>query len=228
MTKPLSKEEKKKRKDERKAARMQKAASTTSTQVHVDPKAEAAAQDNAPTEEPANLCDTCAFTFGECEGTPSFASDQEEGLTGADADRVVKCPAWQNVDEFPTADQDKKEPTDQDQGEPDDAAHDGDDEGQNEPGGDQGEDPELVHENVAEGATEEGKAEDLATMRADLPVRPDPKRFAADETDYGNCPSCTRPLKRTAYNRYVDAIRCVNPRCRAYRAVVKTVSTGVK
>lgn len=57
--------------------------------------------------------------------------------------------------------------------------------------------------------------------------RADPKRFLKEE-DFGKCPTCDVPLKRTAHSRYQDAVRCTNPRCRAYRAVVKLLSTGVK
>lgn len=252
MTKPLSKEEKKKRKEARKS-NQQKPASTTKTTVNV-PKAEAAPPTEDPTPSPGlNLCDTCAYEFGECEGTPKFG--EEEG-----ADNVVECRTWTNVEDFPTAQETRGEaaapgPAAADQGEGPDAAHDGDDKGPNEPGGDQGEPrvcdvehlgnypdcfrdcpkdecdgkaAELVHENVKEGATEEDKEADRAVMLADLPDRPDPKRFLEDKTDYGTCPACERPLKRTALNRYRDAIRCTNPRCPQYRAVVKTVGTGVK
>jgi len=245
MTKPLTKAQKKEKKDARKS-QQQKAPSTTKTTVNV-PKPE-----GGKAEEGANLCDTCAFEFGECEGTPKFG--EEEG-----SDRVVECKTWADVDSFPTADQGKNEPpapgpAEPPQGEGHDAAHDGDDKGPNEPGGDQGEPrvcdvehlgnyprcfedcpkdecdgkpAELVHLNEGEGeATEEDKEEDLATMRADLPARPDPKRFQ-DDIDRGACPGCERPLKRTAFNRYRDAIRCTNPRCPQYRAVVKTVGTGV-
>ena len=219
MTKPLTKAEKKEKKDARKRSDQQKAPSTTKTTVQVQ-KADPPTED--PTPSPGvNLCDTCAFEFGECDGTPKFG--EEEG-----ADNVVECKTWANVDDFPTADQGRKEPpAEGDQGKGPDAAHDGDDKGPNEPGGDQGEEPELVHENETEGATEEGKAEDRAVIRADLPARPDPKRFLEDTTDRGTCPGCERPLKRTALNRYRDAIRCTNPRCDQYRAVVKTVGTGV-
>lgn len=215
MTKPLTKAEKKERKDARKRSDQQKAPSTTKTTVNV-PKPE-----GGKAEEGTNLCDTCAFEFGECEGTPKFG--EEEG-----ADNVVECKTWTNVEDFPTADQGKKDPpAEPPQGEPDADAHDGDDNPPNEPGGDQGDEPELVHENVKEGATEEDKEADRAVMLADLPARPDPKRFQEDKTDRGTCPACERPLKRTAFNRYRDAIRCTNPRCPQYRAVVKTVGTGV-
>jgi len=246
MTKPLSTQERANRRAARKAARksnQQKAPSTTAVTVQ-QPKGDPPAGEDPTPSEGLNLCDTCAYEFGECEGVPKFG--EEEG-----SDRVVECKGYANVETFPTADQGKGP----------DAAHDAGDKGPNETGGDQGEKPatgprvcdvehlrdypecfedcpkdecdgvpaELVHLNEDEGAegTEEEKEEDVAVMREDVIARPDPARFAADETDYGACPSCTRSLKRTAFNRYRDAIRCTNPRCRAYRAVVKTISTGV-
>jgi len=237
MTKKLTNQQKTEKKAERRKSNQQKAPSTMKTTVNV-PKPEG----KVTTDPDVNLCDTCAFEFGECEGTPKFG--EEEG-----SDRVVECKTWANVDTFPTADQGKKNPpAEPPQGEGPDAAHDGDDKGPNEPGGDQGEPrvcdvehlgnyprcfedcpkdecdgkpAELNHLNEGEGEA------DLATMRADLPARPDPKRFQEDTTDRGACPGCERPLKRTAFNRYRDAIRCTNPRCPQYRAVVKTVGTGV-
>jgi len=214
MTKPLSKEEKKQRKAARK---QQKAPSTTSTHV-TQPKHE-----EGSAEPPAdlNLCDSCAYEFGECDGKPKFASDTDDTLTGAAADRVVACEAYVNVESMPTADQAKKDAKaaapgpaaaeEPPQGEGPDAAHDGDDKVP----------PEAEEE-------EPGEQPEPRYVPAPGPARPDPKRFAQDETDYGACPSCIRQLKRTAFNRYHDAVRCTNPRCRAYRAVVKTVPTGVK
>jgi len=93
MTKPLSKQEKKKRKQ-------QKAASKTMKTV-TQPKPEEKAADQEA--EPVNLCDDCAYEFGECEGKPKFASDQDKTLTGPAADRVVKCEAFLNVTKMPTA-----------------------------------------------------------------------------------------------------------------------------
>ena len=243
MTKPLTKAEKKDKKDAKRSDQ-QKAPSKTTTTVNV-PKPEG----KVTTDPDVNLCDTCAFEFGECEGTPKFG--EEEG-----SDRVAECATWADVESVPTADQGKKEPpADPSQGEGPVAAQDGDDKGPNKPGGDQGEArvcdvehlgnyprcfedcpkdecdgkaAELVHLNEDEEAegTEEEKEADVAVMRADLPDRPDPKRFQED-IDRGACPGCERPLKRTAFNRYRDAIRCTNPRCPQYRAVLKTVGTGV-
>ena len=200
--------------------------------------------------EPVNLCDDCAYEYGECEGKPKFASDQDKTLTGPAADRVVECEGFLNVAEMTTAQEAAAKDTIpeivivcsggcgkttkgmtsetrsgefkqvDESGVPEwtcldclikregpAAAHDGGDKGSDE--------------------AEEEPAPETQVIRTDLPERPDPKRFLAEE-DFGTCQSCSRPLKRTALNRYQDAIRCTNGRCRAYRAVVKTISTGVK
>jgi len=201
MTKKLSDQAKKEKKEIRK---QQKAASKTVKTV-TQPKHE------DPPAEPVNLCDDCAYEYGECEGKPKFASDQDETLTGPEADRVIECPAFVNVAAMPTA-QEAAAPGPaaaevKDQGEGPDAAHDGGDKG------------------TAE--AEEEPEPEVKVIRTDLPKGPDPKRFQAEE-DFGACQSCERPLKRTAFNRYQDAVRCTNVRCRAYRAVVKTISSGVR
>lgn len=82
----------------------------------------------------------------------------------------------------------------------------------------------LAHDDGDEGPDE---PEEPVFIPAPGPVRPDPKRFAQEE-DLGNCQSCQRPLKRTAYSEYVDAVRCMNPRCPNYRNIVRTMPTGVK
>lgn len=248
MTKPLTTGEKKERKEKRK---QQKAASKTARTV-IQPKPEETPPD-PPEAAPAtpalvNLCDDCAYEFGECEGTPKFAQDDDPISEGTD--RVVECPAFVNVAEMPTADQATKEPT-----APEPAAAEED------PGpiivcsGGCGKttegmtretmsgefteavDPEsMVNEWTCQDCLDKAAAEAEVekfgavvedVIRQDLPERPDPKRFKAEE-DFGNCGSCEGPLKRTALNRYQDAVRCTNGRCRAYRAIVKTVSTGVK
>jgi len=212
MTKSLSNQEKKAKKDARK---QQKATSTTSTHVNIPKHEEGPAE---PPADPVNLCDVCAYEFGECEGKPKLASDTDDTLTGAAADRVIACEGFLNVEKMPTADQAKKDAAAEQprQGEGPDAAHDGDDEG---PGEAEEEEP---------GETEKlTPTDELPYRPAAGPNKPDPKRFQKEE-DFGACPSCNRPLKRTSLNRYIDAIRCTNPRCRAYRSVVKTLSTGVK
>lgn len=44
-----------------------------------------------------------------------------------------------------------------------------------------------------------------------------------DLEDLGNCSSCEQPLKRTAYNRIMDAVRCVNPRCMMFREIFRRI-----
>jgi len=249
--------------------------------------------------QPVNLCDDCAYEFGECEGKPKFASDQDKTLTGAEADRVIECPAFLDVAKMPTAQEAAAQSPaaagypglilvcsggcgkttegmtsetmsgefkDREDGEvpewtcqdclnkrsPFDVALSRLGEfGQatlNARAGEIREEAErrfgpyaeptldeeadtlvLIVKEIVEregGPTEEAGPEDQV-IRTDLPKQPDPKRFQAEE-DFGTCQSCERPLKRTALNRYRDAIRCTNGRCRAYRAIVKTISTGVK
>jgi len=196
MTKPLSDQEKKKRKQQKAASKTVK---TVTQPKHEDPPA-----------EPVNLCDDCAYEFGECEGKPKFASDQDETLTGPEADRVIECPAFVNVAKMPTV---------QEAAAPGPAAAE---EKTQEEG------PDAAHDGGGEGPAE-AEEEPTPTVVTPFPgdARPDPKRFQTEE-DFGACQSCERPLKRTALNRYQDAIRCTNARCRAYRAIVKTISTGVK
>jgi len=243
MTRKLKPEEKKRRKEDRRKSKQQKPASKTVKTITQPKPADQEAQS-------VNLCDDCAYEFGECEGKPKFASDQDETLTGADADRVIECPAFLNVAEMPTVDQARKEAA-----APGPAAAE-----EKFPGlvivcsggcgkttkgmtyetmsgefkeTEEGQVPEWTCQDCLDKAawprslTEEPEATVDQIIRADLPERPDPKRFQAEE-DFGTCPSCEEPLKRTALNRYQDAIRCTNPRCRAYRAIVKTIPTGVK
>ena len=218
MTKPLTKAEKKQKKEVRK---QQKAASKTVKTI-TQPKPA------APEAQPVNLCDDCAYEYGECEGKPKFASDQDETLTGAEADRVVACEAFLNVAEMPTADQASKEAAAQEPAAAEGEARVCDIEHL-------GNYPDCFRDcpkdecdgKPAAAESEEAAEPEVQVIRADLPERPDPKRFQVEE-DFGNCQSCSRPLKRTALNRYQDAVRCTNGRCRAYRVIVKTVSTGVK
>lgn len=270
MTKKLSTEEKKRRKEERRKSNQQKPKSPTVKTVTV-PKP----------EEATNLCDSCAYEFGECEGQPTFASDQDESLKGTEADRVIKCPAFVNVAVMPTAEELKKKEA----AAPGPAAAEGEGKsptpweialgkldkfGQAQLNARADEIRELAEAEIAlkfgpdasptneqladvlvgivqetikreggptdglrkeEAVAEEEDGLELAQEPIYVPAppqaRPDPKRFLKPQ-DFGNCPSCLRPLKRTAFNRYNDAVRCTNPRCRAYRTVVKTLSTGVK
>jgi hypothetical protein len=203
-------------------------------------------------QSPTNLCDDCAFDFGACEGKPKFASDFQEGLTGAEADRVVQCVTFKNVAVMPTADELAKKgkpvtpfdlalaqldafgktilksrPEIMDIAESEDKLRFG-----------PGTEPTLeqradvlvgIVQGIVkeEGGRSDGLAEEPATTAAPAIDRPDPKRFQKEE-DFGNCGSCDKPLKRTALNRYIDAIRCVNGRCRAFRVVVKNIPTGAK
>ena len=246
MTKPLSKEEKKKRKQQKAASKTVK---TIIQPKHTDQEA-----------EPVNLCDDCAYEFGECEGKPKFASDQDETLTGPEADRVIECPAFVNVAAMPTAQEAAAPgpaaagPEEQKEPEPPAEAYNcppdcrfsipsGGPMNNPDIGGCAVEDkipPESRYETdpllpvcpeyqvtTDQVTTTSEEEPEVKVIRTDLPERPDPKRFLAEE-DFGICQSCERPLKRTAFNRYQDTIRCTNARCRAYRAIVKTISTGVK
>ena len=230
MTKALTKAEKR---DKKEARKQQKAASKTMKTVTQPKPMDQGIQE----AEPVNLCDDCAYEFGECEGKPKFASDFEEGLTGPAADRVVKCEGFLNVAKMPTA---------QEAAAPSPAAAEApglvivcsggcgkttesiiseDTSGEFKEVG-EGPVPQWTCQECLDKRAAESEPE-VQVIRADLPERPDPKRFQAEE-DFGLCQSCERPLKRTAFNRFRDAIRCTNPRCRAYRGIVKTVSTGVK
>jgi len=239
MTKKLSNQEKKERKADRRKSKQQKAASPTVKTVTQPKPADLVT--GTQEAQPVNLCDDCAYEFGECEGKPKFASDQDETLTGADADRVIECPAFVNVAKMPTADQAKKEPAVEDTI-PEVVIVCSGGCGKTTEGMtletrsgefkqvDEGGVPQWTCQDCLDKATTESEEErepETQVIRTDLPERPDPKRFQAEE-DYGACQSCERPLKRTALNRYQDAIRCTNGRCRAYRAIVKTISTGVK
>ena len=164
-----------------------------------EPKPPAAAATNTA----VNLCDDCAYEFGECEGIPKFASEADPTLKGTEADRVVECKGFRNVQDMPTADK---------------GAADAE-----EPAAEEPDKPELVHAQEEPGATEEAKAADVAVMEADLDERRRKIQRFQREEDFGKCPACDRPLKRTAFNRDRDAVRCTNPRCRQYRAVVRQV-----
>jgi hypothetical protein len=202
----------------------------------------------------SNLCDDCAFDFGACEGKPKFASEFQEGLTGAEADRVVQCVTFKNVGDMPTAEELAKKgkpvtpfdlalaklddfgktilksrPEIMDIAESEDNLRFGPG---TEPTIEQRADVLVVIVQgivKEEGGRTDGLAKDTAPTVAAAPAigRPDPKRFEKEE-DFGNCQSCDKPLKRTALNRYIDAIRCVNGRCRAFRVVVKNIPTGAK
>lgn len=150
-----------------------------------------------------SICESCIYEFGACQGVPVFASG---------SNIVVKCPVYQgacsdlsiNLNISPDAIEYKTEGKDNDSA-PDDT---GEDEDSNPPGYD---------------------ADHTAAIKekARNPDLPDPHRFDQEE-DFGKCQSCEQPLKRTAYSRYVDAVRCTNQRCRNYRVITKTVPTGVK
>lgn len=244
MTKPLSEEERKKNKKTKEVQKQQKAASTTSTHV-TQPKHEESAD--------LNLCDACAYEFGECEGKPKFASDQDEALTGPAADRVTACEAFLNVESMPTVEElNKTKPPglkSADIDYPDIVlvciggcgnttegmtfeTRSGEFRQIDESGVPEWTCQECVVRRDADKGSDEAEMEETEGPAEPVfvavpgPVRPDPKRFQVEE-DHGACPSCERTLKRTALNRYVDAVRCTNPRCRSYRGVVKTLSTGV-
>lgn len=266
MTKPLSKKEKRERKDARKLQRTKAKSTTVETTTRpklaeTPPGPPEAAPATPPPARPLNLCDDCAYEFGECEGVPKFA--QEEGAD----DRVVECSAFVNVAAMPTADKPfalgpapeivivcsggcgrttdgalkgkgeykqigespvpewtcqeclnkrarEEEPVHLKESK--DATRE-----------DTSREAELIHVKEKEGATEEEVAEDLAAMEADLEARRRKTQRFFQEEDFGTCQSCGQPLKRTALNRDLDAIRCVNGRCNQYRFIIKTISTGV-
>lgn len=202
LTRKLSEKEKDKRREERKKRRQQRAASPTVKTVQVPAE--------KPADQEVNLCDDCAYEFGDCAGSPKFA--------GPDDDRVVGCSGFINVSSMPTAGE-----LEGSAGAPASAPAEGaiyegpinEDEVT-----DEGPDIELTQVTDAQGKPRvEG---------AFKPQRPDPKRFLKDTMDYGTCQSCSRRLKRTAYSEYVDAVRCTNPRCHLYREIVQQVKTGVK
>lgn len=257
MTKALAKAEKRHKKEVRK---QQKAASKTAKTVSQPKPEEKTAGQEA---EPVNLCDDCAYEYGECEGKPKFASDQDKTLTGPAADRVVECEGFLNVAEMPTAQEAGAE-----SGSLAAAAEaagaevtkttmtvipeivivcsggcgkttegmtfetrSGEFKQVDESGVPEWTCQECLDKRGESAADQESEepapAPETQVIRKDLPERPDPKRFLAEE-DFGACQSCEMPLKRTALNRYQDAIRCTNGRCRVYRVVVKTISTGVR
>lgn len=41
-----------------------------------------------------HLCDSCSKEFAVCDGKMVFASDLDNSLKGADADRVIKCQGY--------------------------------------------------------------------------------------------------------------------------------------
>ena len=188
MTDKLSDEEKKARKAARK---QQKAKSTTAVTVN-QPKPE---DTNPPATPPVNLCDDCAYEYGECQGIPKFSEEE-----GAD-DRVIECSAFVNVSSMPTADPEKKGPV--------------------------VEEPPAQPPQEPEGETEEEPAEGQAEIDPDLEARRKKTQRFFQEQDFGTCQSCDQPLKRTALNRDVDAVRCVNGRCRQYRFIIRNISAGV-
>jgi len=241
----------------KKKGNQQKAKSATAKTVS-QPKPEE--PPGAAKNSTSNLCDDCAFDFGSCEGKPKFASEFQEGLTGAEADRVVQCVTFKNVAAMPTADELAKKgkpaatpfelalaklddfgktilksrPEIMDIAESEDSLRFG-----------PGTEPTLeqradvlvgIVQGIIkeEGGRTDGLAKEPEAMTVTVTVvatpaidRPDPKRFQKEE-DFGNCGSCDEPLKRTALNRYIDAVRCVNSHCRAFRIVVKNIPTGAK
>lgn len=236
MTKRLSPEEKKRRKKERREAKKKE---KTQAAIPQAPKLT------------GNLCDDCAYEFGECEGVPKFA--QEEGAN----DRVVECPAFVNVASMPTADkkpapgpaaakdekpwdialkrldefgksilnsraEEIREEAESYSGElPDILVHIVTQIIKREGGPTDG----LVHE--TEGPVEEIIPEEQAATEAEREARRKHIQRFHQEEDFGTCQVCGQPLKRTAYNRERDAIRCVNGRCRQYRFIMQTIPTGI-
>lgn len=222
MTKALTKAEKQRRKDERKKkGKQQKPVSPTVKTI----------QQPARPNLGVNLCDECGYEFGQCEGTPKFASDFDPNLKGAAADRVVECGGFLHIDQLPE-DQGRTGKPDEGPGANADELTEEEKEKQDggfydNPGGEPGV-PQDVQEEEGEGELTPEVEERLTVIKAEAIQRAPLNRFAEDMTDYGACPSCGASLKRTAYSRYVDAIRCVNGRCSAYRNIIKTVPSGAK
>jgi len=234
---------KEKKKTTDKKRKQQKKPSETVQRVQV-PKAED--EPPAPTTEPAtppvivNLCDECLYEFGECDGVPKFAGEGD--------DRVIECSVYVNVETLPTASE--LEGAAQSPAAPSgqgiksemrvcDVEHIREYPGCYEECMKEECDGVPIDQVSQEEEPEEpdqlsfkrkiiASFYEAKTPIPNLPERPDIHRFEEDETDYGNCPGCETPLKRTAYNRYNDAIRCTNPRCRQYRNIVRTIPTGVR
>lgn len=239
MTKPLTPEEKKKKKEARK---QQKKKSTTVRTIEQP----ATDQGDKP---PVNLCDDCAYEYGECEGIPKFAEAE-----GAD-NIVIECPAYIDVQKMPTADQAVKGAGAVTEATPFDLALEKlDDFGKyilkgreseiiNEAQGRFDPDAELSVQEMADTLVlvvqeiiekEGGPSDGTLESRKTEPVPDDAdtearrartQRFARDE-DFGTCQACNAPLKRTALNREIDAIRCTNSRCTLYRHIIRTISAG--
>lgn len=228
----------------RKKSHQQKPPSPTVKTV-VQPKPAAPGGQAVAKNTAVNLCDDCAYEFGACDGKPKFASDNDPALKGTEADRVLECGTFVNVQAMPTADQGTPPAPLAKKGEAlvigvpvsdagrrtCDVEHlrdypecfeecekdecDGVPEVQKK--------PELVSVVPIPGATAEGKKADAAVMAADLEARRKHLQRFHREEEFGNCAGCDKPLKRTAFNRDLDAVRCLNPRCRQFRAIVKTV-----
>lgn len=143
-----------------------------------------------------NLCDGCAYEFGVCEGHPVMASEKDPTI-GSINDRVIECATFVDVKFMPTVDELKKAAA-------------------------RGEAIIKAEEHIAERAEAAVNTAPDAERLAAVKARANIQRFKRNE-DWGKCPACDRPLKRTAFNRTSDAIRCVNPRCRQYRQTVKQV-----
>lgn len=255
MTKPLTKQEKK----ERKEARKQQKAKSPTVKTVTQPKPE-----DQPTETPSppvNLCDDCAYEFGECEGKPKF------GKEGA-LDNVIECPAFINVEKMPTAqeaaattpfaealkrldksgqallnDRSVKIIHEADRRFGPEVAVTQDEmadilvqivqeiiqnEGNGSPNITTQEDELEKVQDKAEEEDDARRAAEEAEEEAELEARQMKTQRFFREEDFGPCQSCNRPLKRTALNRDLDAVRCVNGRCRQYRFIIRTIPTGVK
>lgn len=232
MTDKLSDEEKARRKKERKQTRkQQKQPSETVQRVKVPKTEEEPPADPGPKPEPENLCDECLYEFGECDGHPKFAGEGD--------DHVVECPEYVNVETLPTvsemegAAQSPAAPSDQSQGVKSEMRVCDFEHIREYPGCYEECDKDECDGIPVDQVSQEEEPEEPAQLEPkrpipNLPERPDIHRFENDETDYGKCASCGDVLKRTAYNRFNDAVRCTNPRCRQYRNIVRTVKTGVR
>lgn len=225
-----------------KKSKQQKAKSKTTKTIN-QPKPEAK-PDPEPDGTLKNLCDVCIYEFGECDGKPVFKEGTElvtdcetfqpasPELEGPDRENEPVV-LWNVINHAleKLDDTGKKLLTTRTEEVFDIAA------------GRYGLDERPSSEDLAntlvmvvgeimdrEGARTDNLVPEPEKKAIPAPVilRAPLDRFQKDKTDYGDCQGCGVKLQRTTYSRYVDGIRCTNPRCRNYRNIVTTVPSGAK